>query len=731
MATPGRLAVPLSNVSRDNSRSRSASRRPVGTRHASAQSIPYLPDGPADLLLPEGQVGEEAAELLHEFIHPHHHPVEETLPEDGPPPGDDGPLGSSDQAELEVRKNLPWWKRPSPYWFITTVPFTAITTAGTMAPKIELYTQLACKVHRPEYSTDHGAGVFVPTSLSHSSSSPSSWLTGPPSWSTLDPFWNAQTGDMDDVVSVSFIQPTNGTDTPRDDKNLCATDPVVQAAVAELNAVFTTTMGILGFTTTAYWGSLSDRYGRTFVLKLTSFGLLFQAVNFVLVAWYSEWLPGGYWWVLLGGIVEGFSGGITTAAAAVHAYMADCCEPGTRSRVFSLQLGLLFLGMALGPTLASLLIKYTQNLLSIFYLTLVIDVCYVIFIWGVVPESLTRGRMEGSRQKYDDLVKGGSNREGEDGQVVSVWERVVGRGKSLRVFSPLSILVPPKMEGKGRKRDWNLTLAVASLGLVFSIIGSFTYKFQYASATFGWTSEELGYWLSLVGAARAIHLTVVLPVLISFFKPKPPPIALPTSPSEPLHSSPSRSPSPPTKPPTPTHLNSPAFDLTIARISLIVDIIAYTLMPLAPSPTLFTLAAILGSFGAGFGPAVQSLSLELFLRREDGGGESGRLFGAISVVQVMCSQVLSPAIFGLVYMKTVATFPKAIFFMSAGVVVFAFVLFSLIRLPKESEDGRFLEGEEEGGEGGMCGGEESAVESAVEERGGERRRKVGGLVEDV
>jgi hypothetical protein len=47
--------------------------------------------------------------------------------------------------------------------------------------------------------------------------------------------------------------------------------------------------------------------------------------------------------------------------------------------------------------------------------------------------------------------------------------------------------------------------------LMIIIQGSYSYKFQYAQSTFGWTSENVAYWISLVGAARAIHLVVILP----------------------------------------------------------------------------------------------------------------------------------------------------------------------------------------------------------------------------
>lgn len=45
------------------------------------------------------------------------------------------------------------------------------------------------------------------------------------------------------------------------------------------------------------------------------------------------------------------------------------------------------------------------------------------------------------------------------------------------------------------------------------------------------------------------------------------------------------------------------------------------------------------------------------------------------------SQVVGPVLFGLTYMKTVATYPKTIFFVSAGAITLAFIFISLVKLP--------------------------------------------------
>ena len=129
-------------------------------------------------------------------------------------------------------------------------------------------------------------------------------------------------------------------------------------------------------------------------------------------------------------------------------------------------------------------------------------------------------------------------------------------------------------------------------------------------------------------------------MIIRMFRPKAS-IQLPVSPSEPLD---------PRAPSSPANVSSrqitqpsgrqphedhhpPSFDLKLARISALIDIVSYAFMALAPTPITFVAASALGSLGTAFSPTVHSLSLELYRRR--GGTEFGKLFGAMSVVQAL------------------------------------------------------------------------------------------------
>jgi hypothetical protein len=65
--------------------------------------------------------------------------------------------------------------------------------------------------------------------------------------------------------------------------------------------------------------------------------------------------------------------------------------------------------------------------------------------------------------------------------------------------------------------------------------------------------------------------------------------------------------------------------------------IGYSLLPFAPTGLIYVAFATLISMGAGLSPALQSVALEMYTQKYGGDGtvESGKLFGAMSVVQAL------------------------------------------------------------------------------------------------
>ncbi|KAH7912214.1 MFS general substrate transporter [Hygrophoropsis aurantiaca] len=637
-----------------------------------------------DLVPPtsNGFIDEPTAEIIDELVSPHHE-AEETLVS-SEEEEDEGHL-----EEVAGWQKRPWWRRPSFVWLLVAMPMSSIGFSSTLAPRVELYTMLVCRIDRPEYiSNSHFSDQYPYSALkplvAHSNLSlPALENVIPASEHSDDLELHGVLIPAITNISLSKYEIVSG-----DTRKQCAADPVVQAATAKLAAVLTTTIGVLGCLTTGWWSSLSDRFGRTRIMTATSIGLLATDVVVIVTAFYVDSLPGGYWFLLVGMVLDGLFGGLSTGVAAMHAYLADCTTSADRSRIFSMTLGLMFAGVALGPIIGGLLVRTTGSALAVFYFAAGLHALFFIYVGLIVPESLTNARARGARARYQEAVDARRS----ETYSGTEWILSVLRG-AVSFLSPLTILLPARVEVKGNplkrsKRDWSLLCVAASYGFAMTDQGSITYKFQYAAGTFGWSSEIVSYFIALAGAGRAILLTLLLPLIIKLLKPIPAaPIQLPTDSDEIGHlnataeSTPVASKSKRESPPHPS-----AFDLRIARCSLFIELIAFVLVALASSGAVFTAASVLGSFGSGFAPAIQAFALELYLKRDGKGrNQTGRLFGAISVVQVLATQIISPSLFGYAYAKTVGTFPRTILFMTAFSIAISLTLLAFVRPPSGND----------------------------------------------
>ena len=196
-------------------------------------------------------------------------------------------------------------------------------------------------------------------------------------------------------------------------------------------------------------------------------------------------------------------------------------------------------------------------------------------------------------------------------------------------------------------------------------------------------------------------IDVFRPAILRLYATKSPPIQLPTSPAsdEPLNAGSSLPLAAHARGPGSPH--TPAVDLGIARISLVVQATCFVIIAVSKDARMFVVAGALGALATGYSPTTQSLSLELYTRRGGLPSEAGRLFGAVSVIQavgcaplnvyckagrdidcVLCrNQVVGPSLFGIIYIKTVSTFPETIFYVCAALVLLSLFFLFLVRIP--------------------------------------------------
>ena len=119
--------------------------------------------------------------------------------------------------------------------------------------------------------------------------------------------------------------------------------------------------------------------------------------------------------------------------------------------------------------------------------------------------------------------------------------------------------------------------------------------------------------------------------MIKILKPNPFILELPVTPAENIPNSSSSTTI--TRKTIKKEIHSPLFDLNLARASLLADVVSHALMGLAQRPIQFGLSSTFSALGASFNPAVQSVALALYARR--GGIETGKLFGALSLIQAI------------------------------------------------------------------------------------------------
>ncbi|KAJ3824688.1 major facilitator superfamily domain-containing protein [Lentinula raphanica] len=431
----------------------------------------------------------------------------------------------------------------------------------------------------------------------------------------------------------------------------CKTSSDVQGRAARIQASITTVMSILSALATGPWSRWGDFHGRKPLLFFTLSGALSMELVYLLVTRKNTpFYDYAEQFIMVGPVLDGLVGGLSAFNGVVHAYTSDCTAPGSRAKIFSTLQGMVFIGLAIGPWLGSFITSSigsgTTNPYTLFFVSSAMDALLLFFVAFVLPESIEK--------KYETPEANAS------------WRRKPlkasiksGLAELLAGFlSPISIFIPryiTNYEGS-RKRDWNLAFAGSALFLYLISIGVFSIKYLYAQHIYSWSSNELGYYMSLLWITRALNLLVVLPLIVNYFKPK-------HQPNDPL-----------------SIWSELRFDKLLAQASLFVDASADALVAIVPSSSqpAFVAFSCLSSFTSGGNPTLHSLGA-VCLHASGRSSEVGSLFGAMAVLSAV-AHVISPTLYAVIYGTTVATFPKAIFVLAASLLGTAVLLLTFIRI---------------------------------------------------
>ncbi|KAJ7707652.1 major facilitator superfamily domain-containing protein [Mycena rosella] len=430
--------------------------------------------------------------------------------------------------------------------------------------------------------------------------------------------------------------------------------PAAQARASKIQASVITIMNVLSSASTGLWSQWGDVQGRKIIFCVSIVGFITMELVFLLVSGSIPSLTSrGETFILVGPVLEGLCGGLSVFNGVVHAYISDCTPDGSRSRIFSAIQGIMFVGLAIGPWIAGVLISFTNlGPYSLFYISIVIQLALLMYIIFLFPESL-RSKVQPSSRL--DVVERASPVTSRKKSLADVIKQFL-----VALVSPITIFVPRTVDdGASSWKDYNLTLMGGALFLYIISTAVYPLKYLYGQHTYSWSSVQLGYYMSLLWISRAINLLVILPVIISYFKPKIPATGASSPESVALELQ---------------------FDKRLAQASLSVDALADLLVAISPSSSQVSFIAYscLSAYTSGGNPALHSLGA-VCLHALGHGSETGRLFGALGVLSAV-AHTISPTIFALTYSLTVSTYPKTIFYVAAGLLFTAVLLLARIRV---------------------------------------------------
>jgi MFS family permease len=488
-------------------------------------------------------------------------------------------------------EGLPWWKRPSVrlhvyirnstcadpvkqiFWLLPAYLIFAIAWGGIIVPRLNLVVSLICSEYLAERSVADPSFTFAPVVLS---------------------------GD-----------------------NPQCQIPEIQALSSKFMLYLTLIGGILAAVSSPKIGTLSDRYGRTPLLAITSVGGLISEVITILAAKYPNDIR--YTWLLAGAVTDGICGSFIAGFALTHSYAADTTPPAKRAVAFGFIQGCFFIGIAIGPIVAAYLVEATSSILSVFYLALSIHLCFLCYVLVLMPESLSRKRQLAAREKF--------NMEPRDGR------HILTRIKSANVLEPLKILYPTG-EGSSPQLRMNLLALSAVSAIMFgSAMASMTVVLLYSEYQFGWENKETNLFVSVANVCRVSALVIILPLLNYVFRTRYKNKVRRDSGIELVEK----------------NSGSDQLDLWTIRASLVVEIVGYSGYAFVRTGSLFVMSAVFAATGGIGSPILQS-SLTKHVPHD----RTGQLLGAIGLLHAL-ARVVFPTGISLIYAYTVKTFPQLVF----------------------------------------------------------------------
>lgn len=417
--------------------------------------------------------------------------------------------------------------------------------------------------------------------------------------------------------------------------------PEVQALSTKFVLYISLIVGLLGAISSPKIGSLSDRYGRRWLLCLTILGGILNEIITIACASYPDTFH--YRWLLVGAFFDGACGSFIAAMAVTHSYATDCTAPNERGVAFGRLQACLFGGIAVGPFIAAFMTKTTGNLLSVFYMALYCHLGFMVYLTFLVPESLSNKKQNRAQSAHFEIIDGAEGH--------SLLQRL-----HLFTLEPLSVFYPTGPGSTPALRRNLILLAILSFTTFGVNMGAGSVIVFYSFYAFNWGDFEIQMFVGWTSATRVFALIAILPTINFLFRTLPNRWARNRGEIVPKAKS----------------SGSDNIDLYTITAGFVIEAMQYFLFCIANSGKVYFAAGIAGSM-AGIGSPILSSALSKHVPQN----KMGQLMGAIGLLHAL-GRVICPTVFSLIYANTVAFWPQLVFMFltacfGAGVMASLFV----------------------------------------------------------
>lgn len=439
-----------------------------------------------------------------------------------------------------------------------------------------------------------------------------------------------------------------------------------QVLMSDLQLGYSISGAIITLISSGKIAPMSDIYGRkVFVVALIASFLIGKALKFLIMYNFDslQFYP-----MIACEIATNLCGGIMSLIALNNCYISDVVEPHQRIYSLGLSLAAMFVGLSVGPLAGNVVIsisqKYYANIdiasqefipLKLEILLILVDLLVAIFI---LPESRSEKARKKSRSLSQSLSRVSlSNINTEAVTVVEPKWNMRLVMDQLNFLKPLRLLIIPRELVNASnintiKRDRFAIIVLVSIECLMSTMAiSFgEIMILYGIYSYNWDQSNLGQFLAVACASKAVVLIVLSPVInhkilqhgfgFRVFKKR-----------------------------------IDMVDFSMLSLGLVCEILGLIGYSLAPTTMVFFGCTVICGFGSLIGPAINSSIVKFYPE-----AKIGELFGATSLLRNLFALV-TPIFYLSVYKFALSKLhrPGIVFIVAGSILTIGLIMLIIVK----------------------------------------------------